>query len=93
MRSAVYDQAVQHWRRSDGREGFAPVPMDVDEGLLAIRIGQVLGVPALDVASLPAQWVRNALISMRTESLHHTRAMKAAETRRKKSSKATARRS
>lgn len=92
MRPAVYDQAVAHWRRSGGRAGIAPVPADVDEGLLAISVAHVLGVSALDVATLPQQWVRDAVISLRVDALKHERAMKSAEGKRKKASKAAARR-
>lgn len=58
-----------------------PIPEDVDAALMAIRIGQRLGVPALAVASLPPYWQSVAAIDLDVESLAHKRAGERAKAR------------
>jgi hypothetical protein len=64
----------------------------VDERQLAIRIAEVLNVPAPSVPNLPPLWIRDALIRLRIDALQHERAMKKAEQRRKKAATPRARR-
>jgi hypothetical protein len=71
--------------------GIAPIPQDVDERQLAIRIAEVLNVPAPSVATLSPLWIRDALIRLRIDALRHERAMKKAEQRRKKATAPRAR--
>jgi hypothetical protein len=88
---ATYEQAVADWQRSGGERGFPPIPEDVDERQLAIRIGETLGMPAPDVLNLSPLWIRDALIRLRIDAMQHERAMKKAEQRRKKTAPPQAR--
>jgi hypothetical protein len=61
-----------------------PVPEDVDAGLAAIRIAQVLGCSALDVArpDFPLVWRRNALIRLEVDRRREEAAERARQQRR-----------
>lgn len=64
------------------------MPEDVDEGLLAIRIAEVLNVPAPEVRHLSPVWIRDALIRLRVDRLQQERAAKKAQAHRKRSATA-----
>ena len=52
------------------------MPEDVDDGLAAIRIAEVLRVSALDVPHLPPLWIRNAVIYLKVVQMQQDRAAK-----------------
>lgn len=64
---------------------------DVDDGLAAIRIAEVLRVSALDVPDLPPIWIRNAMIYLKVQQLQHDRAVKAARKRARTANARTSR--
>jgi hypothetical protein len=59
------------------------VPPDIDEGLAAIRIAEVLNIPATQVRDLSPLWIRNALVRMKVDQVQQERAQKAAAKKRK----------
>lgn len=62
----------------------APVPDWVDEGLLCLRVGKALGVPASRVVEQPLHLVTAALVDMAATNIAQKRAMDQARARQRK---------
>jgi hypothetical protein len=63
--AAYENMAMRH--RLGRLPDWEPVPERVEQGLLAIRIGQRLGIPAPAVETLDGEWIDYALLSMEVE--------------------------
>jgi hypothetical protein len=50
-------------------EGIPPISPDLDEDLMAMRLGKELGVPAPEVMDLPAHWVGSAMVALEWQHL------------------------
>ena len=59
------------WERSEGREGIAPIPPELDEWRFELRLAKLLNVPVWEVGSAPLHYRTAAALQLQVDALHH----------------------